>query len=187
RLRLPGAGTAAPVRRSPSGGRLVGHRLAAGGHRHPRGRRPDHPQHQPLRAAPLPIRTGSPPMIYLSTPPYFAASLARPLALLLVFIFLYMRITPHPEFELIAKGNNATAIALAGALLGFVIPLASSIIQSRNIPDMLVWGVVAMVVQIAIVLVIKAMAPQLYARGDDGQTPTAVLPPSRSLCISILK
>src|SRR5215470_347540 len=125
-------------------------------------------------------------MIYLSTLPYFAAYLAIAVALLLVFLFLYMRITPHPEFELIARGNNATAIALAGALLGFVIPLASSIIQSRNIPDMLVWGVVAMVVQIAIVLVIKPMAPQLYARVDDGQTATAALLATISLAIGIL-
>lgn len=125
-------------------------------------------------------------MTYLSTLPYFAAYLAIAVGLLLAFLFLYMRITPHPEFELIRGGNSATALALGGALLGFVIPLASSIVQSRNIPDMLVWGVVAMIVQIAIVAVIRVVAPQLYERVDDGQMATAVLLASISLAIGIL-
>ena len=125
-------------------------------------------------------------MTYLATLPYFAAYLAIAVGLLLVFLFLYMRITPHPEFELIRAGNNATAIALSGALVGFVIPLASTIAHSQNIPDMLVWGVVAMVVQIAIVLVIKIAAPQLYQRVDDGQAATAVLLAAISLCVGIL-
>ncbi len=125
-------------------------------------------------------------MTYLSTLPYFAAYLAIAVGLLLAFLFLYMRITPHPEFELIRGGNSATALALGGALLGFVIPLASSIVQSRNIPDMLVWGVVAMIVQIAIVAVIRVVAPQLYERVDDGQMATAVLLASISLSIGVL-
>jgi putative membrane protein len=125
-------------------------------------------------------------MIYISTLPYFVAYLAIAVGLLLVFLFLYMRITPHPEFELIRAGNNATAITLAGALLGFVIPLASNIAHSQNIPDMLVWGVVAMAVQIAIVVVVKLTAPQLYQRVDDGQTATAVLLAAISVCVGIL-
>jgi putative membrane protein len=125
-------------------------------------------------------------MTYLATLPYFAAYLAISVGLLLVFLFIYMRITPHPEFELIRAGNNATAIALAGALLGFVLPLANNIAHSQNIPDMLVWGVVAMVVQIAIVVVIKIAAPQLYQRVDDGKTATAVLLATISVCIGIL-
>jgi len=125
-------------------------------------------------------------MIYLSTVPYFAAYLVLAVGLLLAFLFLYMRITPHREFDLIREGNSATALALGGALLGFVIPLASSIMQSRNIPDMLVWGVVAMIVQVAMVLVIKVAAPQLYERVDDGQVATAILLAAISVCIGIL-
>jgi putative membrane protein len=125
-------------------------------------------------------------MTYLATLPYFAAYLAIAVGLLLVFLFLYSRITPHAEFELIRDGNSATAIALAGALLGFVVPLASNIAHSQNIPDMLVWGVVAMAVQIAIVLVIKIAAPHLYQRVDDGQVATAVLLATISLCVGIL-
>lgn len=125
-------------------------------------------------------------MTYLSTLPYFFAYLGVSVGLLVVFLVIYMRITPHPEFELIRAGNNATAIALAGALLGFVIPLASSIVQSRNIPDMLVWGIVAMVVQIATFVVIKLVRPELYRRVDDGQTASAVLLAAISLCVGIL-
>lgn len=125
-------------------------------------------------------------MTYLSTVPYFAAYLALAIALLLAFLWAYMRITPHPEFALIAKGNNATAIALSGALLGFVIPLAGTIAHSQNIVDMLVWGVVAMVVQVAIVVAVRIAAPQLYERVDAGETATAVMLAAVSLCVGIL-
>jgi putative membrane protein len=125
-------------------------------------------------------------MTYLATLPYFAAYLAIAVGLLLAFLFVYMRITPEPEFAMIRGGNIATAITLAGALLGFVIPLASTIAHSQNIPDMLVWGVVAMVVQIAVFVVIKLAAPQLYSRVDDGQPATAVLVAAISLSIGIL-
>jgi putative membrane protein len=118
--------------------------------------------------------------------PYFAAYLALAIALLLAFLWVYMRITPHPEFALIAKGNNATAIALSGALLGFVIPLAGTIAHSQNIVDMLVWGVVAMVVQVAIVVAVRIAAPQLYERVDAGESATAVMLAAVSLCVGIL-
>jgi putative membrane protein len=41
-------------------------------------------------------------------------------------------------------------------------------------------------VQIAIVVVIKIAAPQLYQRVDDGKTATAVLLATISVCIGIL-
>ena len=48
------------------------------------------------------------------------------LALTALFLAIYVRITPYREFALIRAGNVAAAASLSGALLGFVIPLASA-------------------------------------------------------------
>ena len=44
------------------------------------------------------------------------------LLLFWLFQFIYTRITPHKEFELIRAGNTSAAVALGGAIVGFAIP-----------------------------------------------------------------
>ena len=75
--------------------------------------------------------------------PSFLLYFALGLALFAAFFALYVRVTPYHELELIREGNVAAAISLAGALLGFVLPLASAIVHSVSALDMIVWGIVA--------------------------------------------
>ena len=51
---------------------------------------------------------------------YFALSIA----LISVFIVLYTAITPYREIALIRAGNQAAAVSLGGAVLGFALRLA---------------------------------------------------------------
>jgi putative membrane protein len=81
--------------------------------------------------------------------------------LLVVFTSLYVRVTPYPEFALIREGKIAPAISLSGALLGFVIPLASAVISSVSLLDMVLWALVALVVQILVYLLLKAFFTDL--------------------------
>jgi putative membrane protein len=41
------------------------------------------------------------------------------------YLFIYTRVTPHDEFQLIRDNDPAAAIALGLSLLGFVLPVAS--------------------------------------------------------------
>ena len=66
------------------------------------------------------------------------------------FLFIFTRITPYPEFALIRSGNVAAALSLSGALVGFALPLCSVIAHSRSVVDVLVWGAIAFVLQLAI-------------------------------------
>ena len=91
----------------------------------------------------------------------FLVFLAISLVLLAAFIAIYVRITPHKEFTLIREGNIAAAFSLSGAILGFVIPLGASIRYSVNLVDMAIWGVIAMVVQIAAFVVVKLLVPSI--------------------------
>lgn len=65
-----------------------------------------------------------------------------------LFQFIYTRVTPHKEFELIRANNAAAAVALGGAIIGFAIPANNVIAYSISILDFVVWAVIAAVVQI---------------------------------------
>ena len=123
---------------------------------------------------------------YLETLPSFLVFFGIALMLLAVFTAIYVWITPHKEFTLIRAGNAAAATSFAGAVIGFVIPLASVIAQSLNIIDMLVWGAIAMVAQIAVFALARWLMPDLLKAIEAGQIAPAATLAAFSLAIGIL-
>ena len=91
----------------------------------------------------------------------FLVYLGVSLAYLAVFVAIYIRITPYRELQLIREGNMAASFSLSGAILGFIVPLASAVQHSVNLVDMAVWGSVAMVVQILAFVVVKLCIPSI--------------------------
>ena len=91
----------------------------------------------------------------------FLVYLAVALVLLAVFIALYVRVTPYREFALIREGNMAASFSLSGSILGFVIPLSSAVQHSVSLVDMAIWGLIAMLVQIAAFVAVKLMLPSI--------------------------
>lgn len=75
------------------------------------------------------------------------------LAMTVLFAAAYLHITPVRELHLIKRGNLACALSFGGALLGFCLPLASSIMHSLNITDFMLWGLAAAVIQIMVYFV----------------------------------
>jgi putative membrane protein len=94
---------------------------------------------------------------FTATLPHFLAYFAAAVALAAAFLFVYVLITPHKEFALIRAGNSAAAVQLIGTFLGFAIPVAVVIGHSVSIPDMLLWGAVAAIVQLAVFFVIARL------------------------------
>jgi putative membrane protein len=62
---------------------------------------------------------------------------------------------------LIRAGNMAASFSLCGAILGFIVPLAAAIRYSVNLVDMTIWGLIALVVQIAAFVVVKLLVPTI--------------------------
>ncbi len=89
----------------------------------------------------------------------FIVYLAVSLVLLALFIAIYIRVTPYREMALIREGNMAASFSLSGALLGFVIPLAAAVQHSVSLIDMAIWGMIAMLVQIAAFVAVKLIIP----------------------------
>jgi putative membrane protein len=94
---------------------------------------------------------------FIATVPHFLAYFAAAVALAVAFLLIYVTVTPHREFKLIREGNSAAAVQLTGTFLGFAIPVAIVIGNSVSIPDMLLWGGVAAIVQLAVFFIISRL------------------------------
>jgi len=123
---------------------------------------------------------------YLVTLPLFLLYFGSSLALTVVFLGIYQWITPHHEMRLIREGNAAAAVSLAGAGLGFILPLSSAIANSQNLSDMLVWGVVAMIVQLLTFAVARLLKPELCTRISEGSMAAGTFLAAMSLGVGVL-
>jgi len=106
---------------------------------------------------------------YLVTLPQFALAFLASLVALGVAIALYVMVTPIREFALVDEGNSAAAISLGGAVLGLAAPIASAIAHSRDLVDLLVWSLIALVAQLLVYLALALIwrgLPQRIAEGS---------------------
>jgi len=126
-------------------------------------------------------------MTSLATLPGFLAYFATGLVLLVAAMAIYMRVTPHDELAMIRAGNTGAAIGLAGAMIGFCLPIASAFQHSMNIVDAAVWSVVALVVQIAVFFAVaKLLGPGWRAAMKRGEVAGSVLKASAAIAVGML-
>jgi putative membrane protein len=105
----------------------------------------------------------------------------------LIFKAVYLWITPHDEGALIRAGNPAAAIALGGAILGYVIPLASALTHTVSLPEFVAWAALAGVIQIATFWIIRLVALRdVSARIERGEIATAIYLLAISVSVGIL-
>lgn len=116
----------------------------------------------------------------------FLAYLGISLAYLAVFVAIYIRITPYREMQLIREGNMAASFSLSGAILGFIVPLASAVQHSVSLVDMAIWGLIAMGVQIAAFVVVKLCIPSITRDIPDNKGAQGFFLGSLSLGVGLL-
>ena len=107
----------------------------------------------------------------LSSLPVFLAHVGVTLAMLAAGVLAYEAITPYRELELVRAGNSAAGIALGSAILGLAIPLAACMARSVAVWDIVVWGVAALVLQLAafaIVAIALKRLPDAIAKDEKG-------------------
>ncbi len=109
-------------------------------------------------------------------------------ALVLVMCFgaVYSRLTPHNEFALIKAGNSAAAIAFGGSLIGFVLPLCTAIVHSVSLLDFLIWGLIALIVQLLTFCVVRLFIPGLSKRISEGQVAAALFVALSSVAVGLV-
>jgi putative membrane protein len=116
----------------------------------------------------------------------FLIYLGVSLALLYLFVWIYIRVTPWREMTLIREGHLGAAFSLSGAILGFIVPLSAAVRYSVNIVDMLIWGVIALAVQIVAFLVVKLLVPSVAKDIEGGNSAQGFFMGSASLAVGLL-
>ena len=106
--------------------------------------------------------------------PAFLAYFCVSAVAVIVYLLIYTRMTPHDEFELIRKNVPGGAIALGLSLLGFAMPVASSVAHAANIFDCAIWSLIGLCVQIIAFYVAKIPVPDLSTRIANGEIGAAL-------------
>ena len=108
------------------------------------------------------------------------------LGLLIVGIFVYMAVTPFHERELLRAGNTAAATVLGGALVALAIPLAALLATTGPLLDILVWGVVAVVLQLVTVMIVSLLMRRMRGMIEAGQVAAAIPLVASQISIGLL-
>ncbi len=103
-----------------------------------------------------------------------------------VFVVIYTRVTRHNEIALIKKNSAAAAAAFSGSLIGFALPLASTMINSVTVFQMVLWGVVALIVQVLVYLLIRLPMPRISKRIEDNEVAAGIWLGAWSIVAGIL-
>ena len=106
--------------------------------------------------------------------------------LTIIFVVVYTRITKHNEISLIKNGSPSAALAFSGSLIGFALPVASTMISSNTVVELALWGLVALVVQILVYFLIRLPMPRISARIESGEVAAGIWLGAGSLVAGIL-
>jgi len=118
--------------------------------------------------------------------PAFASYFVTAVILLAAFVCIYALVTPYAELALIRAGNEAAAVSLGGALIGFSLPLAVSVAVSHNLYAMIGWSVVAGVVQLLAFTVARLALPSINRSIPEGRLASGIFLASLSIGVGVL-
>ncbi|RKF15838.1 DUF350 domain-containing protein [Alginatibacterium sediminis] len=115
---------------------------------------------------------------------YFAVSIV----FLIIFKVVYVRVTPHDEWDLIKEKRNLSAsIAFGGAILGFAIALAGAASNSVSLFDFATWGLIALAAQlIAFAIVRFSFMPGIVKRIEDNELSAATILAVTNIAVGML-
>jgi putative membrane protein len=108
------------------------------------------------------------------------------LALLLGGVTLYVVVTPFHERTLVEAGNAAAGTVLAGAIIGIAIPLAVLVATSPWIVDIIVWGIVAVLLQLITVGIVSLLLHGMRARIEANNIAAAMVLAAAQIAVGIL-
>jgi putative membrane protein len=122
----------------------------------------------------------------LTVLPSFFIFFAIAVGLVAIYLGLYTFATAHNEFALIRQNVISAAVALGFSLVGFALPLASAIVHAQNVLDCVVWGLVALAVQIVAYWGVRLVLPNLSQRIAGGEMAAALFLGAASLSAGIV-
>ena len=118
--------------------------------------------------------------------PIFMLHGGTAILMLIVGAFIYSKITPWNELDLIMEGNTAAAVSFSGAILGIAIPLAAALSSSISIWEIVVWGSVAIILQITIFLILDLVLPNLSEQIKANKIAAGIFIASNKIALALM-
>ena len=88
---------------------------------------------------------------------------------------IYILLTPWKELALVRGGNGAAGLALSGAIVGLAIPIASCLASSLTLLDLLLWGMVALLLQLLTYRIIDMILRDIPTRIQNDEAGAAIV------------
>ena len=111
------------------------------------------------------------------------------IVLIIAFLYLYAVVTPYDDYKLIFEDNNiAAALGFGGAIIGVSIPLYSALVNSVSYTDFVIWGAIAILIQLIFALIVTRITGKysLEAKISQGVVPVGILMAFLSISIGLL-
>ncbi len=118
--------------------------------------------------------------------PVLVGQFAATLALLAIGTACYMAVTPFNEWRLVQEGNLAAGVVIAGTLLAFAIPLAASLATSVLVLDIVLWGLVALIIQLVTFVAAATLIRGLRGMIEAGNIAAALVLIGIQLAVAVL-
>ena len=116
----------------------------------------------------------------------FATYFGIGLGFMVLYVVLYLYATPHREITLIRGDNLPAAVVLAGALLGFAVPLASALRVANGLLDVAAWAFMALIAQLAAYALVALLLRDFSRRINRGEMAAAVMAATIHLGVGLL-
>ena len=118
--------------------------------------------------------------------PVLAGQFLVTLLLLVAGVSAYVLVTPFHEWRLVRAGNVAAGVVLSGTMVALAIPLAATLASSTVVLDIIVWGVVALVIQLAAFMVSALAIRGLRGMIEDGNVAAALVLVGIQVAVALL-
>ena len=106
--------------------------------------------------------------------------------LLLVASTIYILLTPWKELALVRGGNGAAGLALAGAIAGLAVPIASCLASSLTLLDLILWGSVALLLQLLTYRIIDMILRDIPQRIQNDEAGAAIVLIAAKVSVAML-
>lgn len=106
--------------------------------------------------------------------PAFIVYFCTAIVAVTAYLFVYLRVTKHDEFQLIRNNVPGAAISLGLSLVGFSLPVVSAMTHASNVVDCLIWSTIALIVQIIVYFLARIPVPDLSDRIAKGEIAPAI-------------
>ena len=123
---------------------------------------------------------------FLSGLPFLLLHFGLTLLMLALGAVIYVMVTPYHEIDLIRQGNKSAALSFAGVLVGLAIPLASAMAGSVNAYDILIFGALALVLQLLAYRIADLVLKDLPKRIEADEIGAAITLVAVKLSIALL-